>query len=254
MIKMSETRRKFVPTEFEISHIEEMKPLMYPIYFFSNTHTYIPIESYTNIKEFKQSIMIKLEMLISKSPYYSIYEICEKEKTIEERFLEDTEKVVDIISLWNKEKENSKLVNEDIEFKMYLKLFIYYEYSKNDVDTITLMYVQTNYDVIKSKFNISKELAIDLAAYQLSINYGNNYEVAEKFIIYSYKDYIPAKLFNNKSEECSIIIDKVCEKYKSLEGIKPIEAKIKYLELIKSNPLFMAHQFNVKVRIIIILQ
>ena len=248
LIKMSDTRRRFIPSEEEIIHIEEMKPIMYPIYFFSNTHTLVPIESYTSIKEFKQAVMIKLELLISKSPYYSIYEICEKENVVEERFIEDTERVVDIIAVWNREKENHKLNNEEIDFKLYLKIFIYYDFNREDHDTVTLMYVQTNYDVIKSKFDLKKDEAIELAAYQLFINYDSDSEVAEKFISKNYKHYIPGNIINYNVNNVSELVDKVYEKYKTINGLNKTEAKLKYLDLIKNNPLYMAHQFNATVR------
>ena len=39
-----------------------------------------------------------------KSIYYSVYEICNKQTTTEERFLDDNEKVCDVIALWKSDR------------------------------------------------------------------------------------------------------------------------------------------------------
>jgi len=55
-----------------------MKPIMFPIFFFSQTSTSVATESYTTVHDLKVSVMKKLELSISKIPYYCLYEVCDK--------------------------------------------------------------------------------------------------------------------------------------------------------------------------------
>lgn len=238
-------KRKQIPTDEEIAHIENMKPIMFPIYFFSNSHTLVPTESYTTVKELKQTIMNKMELLISKVPYYSLYEVCNKEKIIEERFLEDLDRVVDVISVWARETEDHLLKKEKIDFRIYLKLLIFYDFKNDDADTVTMVYVQTNYDVIVGKFDLEVSDAVELAALQLHINYLGDTEKAYKFLDRNLNDYIPGNLY--EKEEPSTWIKSIFDRYRDLPESSKLESRIKYLEHIKSNPLYKTHQFQVNV-------
>lgn len=241
-------KRKQIPTVEEILHIENMKPIMFPIYFFSGTHTKVPTESYTTVKELKQIIMNKLQLLISKVPYFSLYEVCNKEKSIEERFLEDDDRVVDIIAVWGRETDDHLLKKEKIDFRIYLKVLIYYEYKDEDADTITMIYVQTNYDVILGKMNLSIEDAVELGALQLLVNYESDNEVAYKNLDRNLSDYIPKNLYDK--EQPTIWLKNIFDRYRDLPEYSKLEAKNKYLEYAKKNCLFEAHQFQVTVSVI----
>jgi hypothetical protein len=43
LFKSYEYQRKQLPSDNEILHIENMKSIMFPVYFFSETHTMVPI-------------------------------------------------------------------------------------------------------------------------------------------------------------------------------------------------------------------
>ena len=248
--RVFEMRRKHIPTEEEIIHIESMKPIMFPIYFFSNTNTLVPTESYTTVKELKQIIMNKLELLVTKVPYYSLYEVCNKEKVIEERFLEDFDRVVDVIAVWAKETDDFAQKKEKIDFRIYLKLLIFYDFKKEDTDSLTMLYVQSCYDVIMGKFDLEVNDVIELAALQLLINYQTDSEMAYKFLDRNLSEYIPKNLYDK--EHPPTWTKKIFEKYRELPEYNKLEAKNKYVEYLKSNPLFEAHQFNATVKFFLI--
>lgn len=252
LMRIFEVRRKHIPSDEELVHIEGMKPIMFPIYFFSNTHTLIPTESYTTIKELKQAIMNKLELLVSKVPYYSLYEVCNKEKVIEERFLEDIDRVVDIIAVWEREQEDHTKIKMKIEFRIYVKIFIYYDYSDDDPDTVTLLYVQSNYDAIVGKLDLSIDESVDLASYQLYVNYLTDSEMAYKFLDRNLQEYIPKNIY--AKIEPNEWIKRIYDKYNNHieRNIHKHNAKVEYLNILKEKPLFMAHQFNATVSLIII--
>ena len=98
-----------------------MKPMPVPINFFSECSVTGQIESYTTVREFKNILMKKLEFNPIRVPHYSIYEVCNKSDILEERFLEETERVCDILSLWDRDMESALEKKEQIEFKFYMK-------------------------------------------------------------------------------------------------------------------------------------
>lgn len=245
MINSYEARRKQVPSQDEIIHIEEMKQMMFPIHFFSDTYTMIPTESYTKVIDLKTSIMKKLELSLTRIPYYSLYEVCIKDNATEERFLEDSERFVDITAVWAKEREEYAAMKKQIEFKIYLKIQMYYPYKEDDIDTITMHYVQTNYDVICGKFKLNEEEIFQLAALQLQVNCENkSFEEVSSHLERHSKQYIPSTKY--RPGLASIWCGKIMEYYTSnLKFTSRIESKLTYLECLKSNPLYEAHQYFV---------
>jgi hypothetical protein len=239
-----EQKRKQIPSDQEIMHIESMKCIMFPIHFFSNTHTLVPTESYTTVRELKSTIMKKIQLNVSRIPYYSLYEVCNKKDVVEERFLDDLDKIVDIVAVWEKESESTNKKLMQIDFKIYLKIQLYYEYKETDVDTITMHYVQTSYDVNKGKFNLSDNDIVTLAALQLIVNHNNSsHEEVFKNLEKNPDRYVPMNKFDLKdtNEWCRKIMDF----YLSLKNMNRSEAKLTYLEHLRQNNMWEAHQYFV---------
>ena len=105
-------------------------------------------------------------------------------------------------------------------------------------------YVQTNFEVIKGLYRLSVEEIIQLAALQFYINYGN---ISDNDILREVsteiKKYIPCnKLVHIEKGE--ITVEKIIEAYNDNKSITRLEAKNKYLNIIKNNELWETTQFN----------
>ena len=122
--------------------------------------------------------MNKLDFNTQRAIFYSIYEICYKTSGTEERFLDDNEIICDVLSIWKSDIRKSKTNKEDILFRFYLKLLIYYPYDETIIDNIAIEFYQTVYDVISGKFNLSEEEILILGALQLVNEFGNDVEKA----------------------------------------------------------------------------
>ena len=200
--KTFESRRRLSPSDLEIKHVEEMKPIIIEMNFFSGAATTCQIESYTTIRELKTQVMAKLNLNISRIPFFSIFEMCYKTNCIEERYINEFDKVCDILSIWQRETENykkEKAKNKDkddyIEFKFFLKLLLYYDFNPEDLDAVTMTYVQCNFDVINDRYNLSEEDIIKLAAIQLYVDYSSlEKEDILKKLDDNVKEYIPKKI------------------------------------------------------------
>ena len=73
--------------------------------------------------------MSKLNLNISRIPFYSIFELCYKKDCIKERYIDEFDKVYDILSIWqketnnyNKEKSNENEEYSKIEFKFFFEI------------------------------------------------------------------------------------------------------------------------------------
>ena len=240
--KTFESRRKIAPSDLEIRHVEAMKPIVIQMNFFSGAATSCQIESYTTIKDLKTIIMGKLSLNISRIPYFSIYEMCYKPDSIEERYLNEFEKVCDILSVWQKETEAHQKKNINIEFKFFLKLLIYYEYNPEDIDSVTMTYVQCNFEAVKGRYNLTEEEIIKLGAIQLYIDYGHlSQNEVDSNIREHIRKFVPTNKFQINSE--SSWADKIMNEFNNLSFKSKLEAKNAYLNILKTNELFQSCQF-----------
>ena len=241
MIKTKENERKNVPCKEELQFIESLKSILIPVYFFGGKSTIIKIESYNTINDLKNKLMEHLEFNKNKSIYYSIYEICSKLNETEERFIDDNENICDVISLWKNEIGKTK---EKIEFKLYLKLLIYYSFDEDDYDTINMIYNQSLYDVLTGKFNIDENKIITLASLQILAEFGKDNENAYKSLKNNIEKYVP---FNHLNKMRNIQwIEKIIEFYSNLSEFNQNQAKWNYLEELKNNVNYQMQQFDAK--------
>ena len=244
MVKMKYRERHHVPSEEELCCIEKLIPIDLPVKFFTGNQTNVKIESYTTIRDLKCELMNKLDFNLQRALYYSIYEICEKKSGTEERFIDDSEKVCDILSVWDSEIQRDKKSGENSKFHLYLKLLIYYPFEKDDIDTLSVIYHQTVYDVLTSKHPVDERKVINLAAYQLVVELGDDEDVAEKKINDNLNKYIPMNKLNAMSaQEWK---SGISEKYKKVNDIRKNDAKWEYLQELKNLPTYEAQQFLAK--------
>ena len=245
MIRIKGKERHHVPSEEEINSIEKLISIELPVKFFSGNQTVIKVESYTTIKDLKMELMKKLDFNIQRGIYYSIYEICEKKSGTEERFIDDGEKVCDILSVWNNEIEAMKKKGETCKFHLYLKLLIYYPFDKDDIDTLSVIYYQTTYDVISGKHPVDENKIIELASYQLVVEFDDNDDIAEKKLNDNLNKYIPVNKFNLMPAQDWK--EKVFEQYKKVNDKNKNDCKWEYLQLLKDLPTYQMQQFNARI-------
>jgi hypothetical protein len=75
LVKVYEKKRKNIPCVNEINHIENMKTIMTPIYFYNESVIYLPVESYTTIKELKTYLLRKLKFNQNKVQFFALKEV-----------------------------------------------------------------------------------------------------------------------------------------------------------------------------------
>ena len=63
------------------------------------------MDSYHTANEVKEKILEKIQMNFARIGYFALYEVCIKKDVIEERYIENDDKIMDVLSLWEIEKE-----------------------------------------------------------------------------------------------------------------------------------------------------
>ena len=241
MIKTKEKERHHVPSDEELACIEKLIPIDLPVKFFTGNQTLIKVESYTTIRDLKIQLMNKLDFNIQRAVYYSIYEICEKKSGTEERFIDDSEKVCDILSVWSNELIRDKKTGDTSKFHLYLKLLIYYPFEKDDIDTVSVVYHQTVYDVLTGKHPLDERKIINLAAYQLVAEFEDDEDPAAKKLNDNVNKYIPVSKANLMSPEDWR--EKILEQYRKVNDLKKNDAKWEYIQELKDLCTYQTQQF-----------
>ena len=241
MIKTKDKERHHVPSDEELACIEKLIPIDLPVKFFTGNQTLIKVESYTTIRDLKIQLMNKLDFNIQRAVYYSIYEICEKKSGTEERFIDDSEKVCDILSVWSNELIRDKKTGESSKFHLYLKLLIYYPFEKDDIDTISVVYHQTVYDVLTGKHPVDERQIVNLAAYQLVAEFEDDEDPAAKKLNDNVNKYIPVSKANLMSAEDWRA--KILDQYRNVNNLKKNDAKWEYIQELKNLCTYQAQQF-----------
>ncbi len=188
--------------------------------------------------------MDKLDFNKQRAIFYSIYEICYKNNGTEERFLDDNEIVCDVLSIWKSDIKKAKESNENILFRFYLKMLIYYPYDETIIDNIAIEYYQTLYDVISGKFNLTESETIILGALQLVNEFGNDLEKAYIYIKENYQNYIPWKFMYIMSKDQWI--EKIMEFYSYFMNYEQHECKKEYINLLTNNSTYKTQLFEAK--------
>jgi hypothetical protein len=241
MVKTKDKERHHVPSDEELACIEKLIPIDLPVKFFTGNQTLIKVESYTTIRDLKIQLMNKLDFNIQRAVYYSIYEICEKKSGTEERFIDDSEKVCDILSVWSNELIRDKKTGDTSKFHLYLKLLIYYPFEKDDIDTISVVYHQTVYDVLTGKHPVDERKIINLAAYQLVAEFEDDEDPAAKKLNDNVNKYIPVSKANLMSAEDWR--EKILEQYRKVNDLKKNDAKWEYIQELKNLCTYQTQQF-----------
>ena len=244
LVKAKQRERKMTPSVEEMEYIESLKSIQIPIYYFNGKHSIVKIESYTTFKEVKNIIMNKLSFRYQRTIFYSIYEICYKPYGTEERFLDDNEIICDVLSIWKSDIRKSKNNKEDILFRFYLKLLIYYPYDETLIDNIAIEYYQIVYDVISGKFNLIESEILILGALQLVNEFGNNIEKAYCNIKENYQNYIPWKyMFIMSNDQW---IEKIMEFYSYFMDYEQNICQKEYIKLLENHNTFNTQLFYCK--------
>lgn len=218
LINFADRARKYPPSTVEINYVENLKPILIIVNLFSGEEVFIQIESYSTIRDLKNKTLQKIlnenaNISLELSLTYGIYEIKSEDGNLTEKYIEESEYVCDVLSIWSIEREvheNGSSENIDIEkkgmrrsifSKFYLKKLLSIDENVilNNSKLYQLYYYEISYEYIRDVYSIKdfKTISI-LSSLKIIIdnNINNIYDLndilksnLEKYIPYNVIDY-----------------------------------------------------------------
>jgi len=237
--------RTEIPSRKEMLYIEKMKPITIPIYLFSGDYLYVNFESYTTLMQVKNQLMGKLGLNPMRFSYFGLYEVCEIDNICEERFLDDSKLLSDVLSKWEQIQNSQENHDKKVDFKIYLKIKYFYQIGEEDIDTVTLQYHQIIYLFLKGRLNMEEKHVISLAALKLLSEFSIRREEAYESLDRSLENYIPFNLLTTNPSQ--FWIQKVMEFYSNFSDYSQLEAQKNFIAIAMKDQLCNAHQIVVKV-------
>jgi hypothetical protein len=188
--------------------------------------------------------------------YFGLFSIINKNGELEEIFLEDQEKYMDILDELETQKEDfetrvyqgkSKGFNKlwFFDYRIVLKIRLFFKLWENDVDGLNFYYLQHQGDFLNGKFaNISETDLYLLATFSLLIAYDIKLDnPLEIKVLTKLLPRNPIKPFN-----LNYILENVKSLIEKFKDLSKKELKLQYLDILRKYEGFMTHGFLINYR------
>jgi hypothetical protein len=233
--------RRELPTKMEIEALRRAEHVGIRAYFIDEKYIVARVDSWTTARDFEETIskLIKLQ----KDSAFSVFEVSTKE---EERVLDSEERILDLVAFWQRTllEEVAKGTDQSTleEFRFMFKVGLFYDIEETDTAGIELMYIQATHDVVDARYPCSEQDAVTLAALQMQEECGD-YPTNEpcNHLRGKLGNYVAARLVEQKpAVELEEAIYKLYEK---LKGYTQMEARLSYLDYVKSWKIYGSTYF-----------
>lgn len=229
--------RRDVPTAMEVQAAKERQPVVIRVHLLDGQYKTVPAESWTSVKELTAMVAKKLKIL---DPLpFATYEVSSYD---EERALEDEDRVLDLLSYWQREFGSTKKGKKAPTFQFIFKMRLFFDIPDNDTAAVDLAYIQAVHDVTDSRYPCNQEDCLTLAALQAQEKFGD-YSGGAPFEE-GLGAFLPAKYL--KGSGGKDLEDSILKIYAKLKGYSSQEAKLNYLDYVKSWKIYGSAYFFVE--------
>jgi hypothetical protein len=230
-----------LPTVMEMDAILRGVSIKLRIYLIDGSYIVVNADSWLSVRECEENIAIMLGL--SNQVPFGLFE-----QTLDgdERKLNPTDRVLDIMSVWahielESVANNEELGDTDTYYFLY-KVRYYIDLDYSDKNGIELMYRQAVHDVINCVYLCTSEDSYILAALQMQEEYGDYsdgvIELKNKLHM-----YLPARHIDEAGPAVTLPI--VLARYVRLVGYTREECRLSYIDFVKSFPSYGAAYFFV---------
>ena len=131
------------------------------------------------------------------------------------------------------------------EFCFQYKVGLFYDIEDTDLAAVELFYIQATHDIVDSRYPCSEQDSITLAALQMQEEYGD-YPGDGKctYLRGNLGKYITKRLI--EQSENGVLEDKIYALYAKLTGYSQLEARLSYLDYVKSWKIYGSTYFFVE--------
>jgi len=229
--------RKEVPTAMEIQAAKDRQPVVIRVHLLNGHYKTVPAECWTTIRELNTMVAKKLK-IVDPTPF-ATFEVSSND---EERVLEEDDRVLDLLSYWQREFGNTKKGKAAPTFQFVYKLRLFFDIPDTDSAAINLAYIQAVHDVTDSRYPCNEEDCLTLAALQAQEQFGD-YNGSTPFTE-GLTNFLPSKYL--KGDRQAELEESIIKIYQKLKGYSATEAKLNYLDYVKSWKIYGSAYFFVE--------
>lgn len=233
--------RRELPTKIELEALRRGGTVVIRVFFLDDKYCTLRADSWTTARETEDTVA-KLLNIDNDKPF-SMFEVSTGE---EERVLDPDERVLDLISFWQRTgmEDLAKLGKGGAveEFKFQYKVGLFYDVEDSDSSAVELMYVQATHDIVDSRYPCSEQDAITLAALQMQEHFGDFPSSGNcTYLRGKLGLYLSSRLI--EQTPASELEEQVYKLYKKLSGYSQMEARLSYLDYVKSWKIYGSTYF-----------
>jgi hypothetical protein len=230
--------RKEVPTAMEIQAAKERQPVVIRVHLLNGHYKTVPAECWTTIRDLNQMVAKKLK--IQDASPFATFEVSSND---EERVLDEDDRVLDLLSYWQREFGTTKKGKAPPTFQFIFKMRLFFDISDTDTAAIDLAYIQAVHDVTDSRYPCNEDDCLTLAALQAQETFGD-FNGTSPFKDTGLVNFLPAKYL--KGDAQGELEGKILKIYQKLKGYSSTEAKLNYLDYVKSWKIYGSSYFFVE--------
>lgn len=239
MLRLEKTRelgdRLEIPSIIEVRAVQKREPLRIRVHLINRTAINIQADTWTTVQDVNAAI--EKELGVKDGTPFTVYEVDDEES---ERVLDDSDRVLDIISYWEREVQKRKTKKYTPSYQFVYKMRLFFDIQEDDVSAVELAYYQAVSDVTDSRYPCSETDAIRLAALEAQEKFGDHQDGSDVFGE-NLALYVQAKYYDEDSKDH--MKDLIYHAYKELKGYTPLEAKLNYLDYVKAWKIYGSAYF-----------
>ena len=233
--------RREIPTKLELETLRRGGVVTVRVFFLDGKYATLRADSWTTVRELEDAVstLLKIE---NNEPF----SLCEVSTSEEERVPDPDERILDIISFWDRTANEALAKGSDVEeFCFQYKIGLFYDIEDTDLSAIELLYIQATHDIVDSRYPCSEQDSITLAALQMQEEYGD-YPGEGKctYLRGNLGKYLAARLI--QQSEASALEEHIYKLYSKLDGYSQLEARLSYLDYVKSWKIYGSTYFFVE--------
>jgi hypothetical protein len=255
--------RRDVPSKLELESLLRAEPCNLRIYFADNRFIQMFVHSWMRAADLVAAIRIHMGIPANSKRVYALFETNHRD---EERTVEDSDGVLEMVADWEKlilssnhsirtSISHSQQISMDTKPPFYLVFKLLLFPSSNDIPDaveVELEYIQAVSDVINSRYPCSELDSLSLGALQLQEQYGDHPGGNEcKFVQGKLGAFVSRKFFESNKAKEEELERRLIQLYSKLSGYSQQEARLCYLDYVKAwrtygCSFFMAEAMNNK--------
>lgn len=239
MLRLEKTKdlgdRLEIPSIIEVRAVQKREPLRIRVHLINRTAINIQADTWTTVQDINNAI--ESELGVKDGTPFTVYEVDDNEQ---ERVLDLADRVLDIISYWEREVQQRKTKKYTPSYQFVYKMRLFFDIQEDDVSAVELAYYQAVNDVTDSRYPCSETDAIRLAALEAQEKFGDYKEGSDVFGE-NLALYVQAKYYDEETKDH--MKELIYHSYKDLRGYTPLEAKLNYLDYVKAWKIYGSAYF-----------